>query len=85
MTAIEIQNLLREKPTRLLLRLLEDARIEGVCSCPTEKIVGPDGITRQHFADVSYPQIKAELATREHIPNKIESKAIRRTKARRRQ
>ena len=32
--------------------------------------------------EVTTEQVKAELATREHIPNKIEAKAIRQERAR---
>jgi hypothetical protein len=61
---------LKDRHTRELLRMLNDARPSG-------------------FYWVDYPSgpkysvedIKAELATREHIPNKAEAKKIRQQKA----
>ena len=60
-------------PTRRLLNYLNHARACG----------GSYDITNNHCSDmvVSIDELKAELVTREHIPNKKEAKKIRQEKA----
>jgi hypothetical protein len=60
---------LKETHTKVLLQYLKHARACGGCYSPWEY---GDGITIE--------QIKEELALREHVPNKKESKEIRKAK-----
>lgn len=64
---INIEKLLKETPTKKLLQFLNSARACGGSFDPTD--------CGCYYITVT--QIKNELATREHIPNKKESKAIR--------
>lgn len=73
MTEINIEQMLKEMPTRKLLQYLNSARGCGGSFDPTD--CGCYYITVK--------QLKDELATREHIPNKKESKLIRRHNAKR--
>jgi hypothetical protein len=59
---------LKKVETRKLMQYLSIARIHGYFE------VG-------NFPDVSIDELKAELATREHIPNKQEARKIRQEKA----
>ncbi|MNL91176.1 hypothetical protein D3C81_09060 [compost metagenome] len=61
---------LKKQPTRILLKWLAKARKCGSGYDPTEN--GGN--------EISIVALKAELATREHVPNKHEAKAIRRAK-----
>lgn len=62
---------LTKQPTRLLLKWLELARSFGGAYDPTEN----------HNAGISVEELKKELATREHIMNKVEGEAYRRARA----
>lgn len=63
-----IEESLKKTPTRQLLQLLNSARACG----------GSFGPTDCGCYYITVTQIKNELATREHIPNKKEAKEIRR-------
>lgn len=72
----EIDEFLKDTHTRLLLAYRDQFRIfESWGGDPTTDgmYTLPEGLT--------IDQVKTELATREHIPNKIEAKAIRKQKA----
>ena len=62
-----VSDYLSTVPTRRLLACLKAARVDG-CYFLGEYGYGPS---------VSFDEIKAELAKREHVPNKLESKLSR--------
>lgn len=61
---------LKDKHTRELLALLQNTRASQ-----------GDEMLELHYVGYTSAEIKTELATREHIPNKQEAKALRQTKA----
>ena len=69
------ETLLKRAHTRQLLNWLRAARACGGSYSPCEEATGT-------FLSIS--DLKAELATREHIPNKAESKALRQAAAKNR-
>jgi hypothetical protein len=68
------ERLLKNAHTRVLLKWLRSARACGGSFSPCEESPG---------TFLSIEALKAELATREHIPNKAESRAIRQAAAKR--
>jgi len=70
----QTQHLLKNAHTRQLLKWLKRARHGGLYS-PCEQAPG---------TFLSIEEIKAELATREHIPNKAEAKTKRQAAAKHR-
>ena len=71
---INIEENLKETPTKQLLQLLNSARACGGSFDPTD--CGCYYITVK--------QIKTELATREHVPNKKEARVVRQFNAKHR-
>lgn len=69
------EKLLKGAHTRQLLNWLQRARRCGGGYSPCDQAPG---------TFLSVTALKAELATREHIPNKAESRAIRQAAAKRR-
>jgi beta-N-acetylglucosaminidase len=78
---------LRTRHTRVLMKMRESAYRCGGYNYATDEertdaeIFYDPFDTQLHY--VSLAQIKAELATREHVPNKREARAIRQERARR--
>lgn len=72
---VSITDRLTAIPTRLLLKWLDLARKCNGSYSPT-------GCSSSEF-QITVEDLKVELATREHIPNKREAKAIRQARARR--
>lgn len=68
------ERLLKNAHTRQLLNWLRGARACGGSYSPCDEAPG---------TFLSIEALKAELATREHIPNKAESRAIRQAAAKR--
>lgn len=75
---------LKTRHTRVLMQMRESAyRCSGrnEYDLSDEEVFYDPFDTRLNY--VSLAQIKAELATREHVPNKKEARAIRQERARR--
>jgi hypothetical protein len=75
---------LRTRHTRVLMKMRESVyRVSGYnrYELKDEEVFYDPFVT--HLNYVSLAQIKAELATREHIPNKKEARQIRKARARR--
>jgi hypothetical protein len=75
---------LRTRHTRVLMQMRESAyRCSGrnTYALADEEVFYDPFDTRMHY--VSLAQIKAELTTREHVPNKREARKIRQERARR--
>lgn len=75
---------LRTRHTRVLMKMRDSAyRCSGrnTYALKDEEVFYDPFDTHLHY--VSLAQIKAELATREHIPNKKEARQIRQALARR--
>jgi hypothetical protein len=73
---------LRTRHTHVLMKMRESAyRCSGrnTYALKDEEVFYDPFDTRLHY--VSLAQIKAELATREHIPNKKEARKIRQERA----
>lgn len=62
---------LKKQPTKVLLKWLDKARKCGSGYDPTEN----------GDKEITISELKVELATRGHVPNKQEAKEIRRGKA----
>lgn len=69
--SIKVEEIIKTFSTRQLLGFLDSARACGIGYDPTE--------CGCYFLTIE--QLKEELATREHIPNKRESKIIRQNRA----
>ena len=85
---------LKDFHTRQLMTMLVDARIFGRTGDPRDPKRPQDHVGHHAGACLtyechltgcwSYAEIKAELGTREHLPNKRERKKIRQAKAKQR-
>lgn len=75
----EIDEFLKKTHTRLLLKYQHHLR--AIDHYYANDTVRPEQWLYDLPSGVTPENIKAELATREHIPNKIEAKAIRKQKA----
>lgn len=74
MSIVEKQEALKSMHTKQILNLLRKSSLDGVCECCNH----PDDIERLvEQRDI----LKEELKTREHIPNQIEAKEIRKQKS----